>query len=298
MKTTMLYSLLFLTLLGVGIGCKKEVEPTNTAVYPPGCRIARTFYKNPTIGRAKDITINPETITLNDGSQVEVSLVGTADYTYDDKKRITEIYDRVPGGSYFLYRFVYTPQKLYRENESFSAEINIQPNPSSRRDTLTLDQQGLRVLIDEEGKSISYYNTDGQFLGDGPTPNQKNTYENGNLVEQMINATWTQQSGQWTPFDYRLTRFSYDLQRPNLPAVQQFLGRGSRNLPIKEVWEMQKSSQFPAGPVYQKTFTYSYDAQGRVKRRVAYGKALYRGWFVEDDPYGVGVTDYEYQNCP
>ncbi len=297
MKTTWIYTLILLTAFGLGLGCKKEVEPVNTAVYPPGCRIVRTFYKNPTIGRSKDIIINPEIITLEDGSQVEVSSVFKTSYSYDKGGKITEINYQVTAGGYFLYRYTYTDKKLYKYNESFSSEINIQPNPSSRRDTLTLDQQGLRVLIDEQGKSISYYNTDRQFLGDGPTPNQKNSYENGNLVEQMVNATWVQQAGQWTPLDYRLTHFSYDPQRPNLPVVQQFLGEESRNLPMKEIWEMQKSSQFPNGPVYQKTFTYSYDAQGRVKRRLAHGKALYRGWFVEDDPYGVGVTDYEYQDC-
>lgn len=58
MKTTMPYSLLFLTLLGVGIGCKKELEPVEDlqySVYPPGCQIARTIYK--TAATAESLTI-------------------------------------------------------------------------------------------------------------------------------------------------------------------------------------------------------------------------------------------------
>lgn len=94
-----------------------------------------------------------------------------------------------------------------------------------------------------------------------------------------------------------LRRFDYNLNRPNLPVIDQFRGQLSRNLPTKEVWEMHQSSQFPNGPVYQKIYTYTYDKLGRVKRRVVNGKALNPGWLIEDDTYGVGVTDYEYE-CP
>ncbi len=89
MKTTLLYSLLFVTLLGVGIGCKKEVEPVKPPVVvspptsgmaslpitnvdtwgnvvpfvlaPPGCRIVREEIKYP----ADIIGYIPERMTIN-----------------------------------------------------------------------------------------------------------------------------------------------------------------------------------------------------------------------------------------
>lgn len=60
---------------------------------------------------------------------------------------------------------------------------------------------------------------------------------------------------------------------------------------------MRQSSQFLEGLAYQKVYTYTFNKQGRVKRRVVNGKALNPGWLIEDDNYRVGVNDYEYE-CP
>jgi hypothetical protein len=300
MKTTMLYSLLFLTLLGVGIGCKKEVEPGITPTEPPlppeGCQIVRTISKNLITGIPKNMILAPEIITLDDGRKVEVSQVGDARYQYDTQGRIVEVKTQGLLGNYYLYRYSYGTQ-LITYNESFAASV-IPPMLSIKRDTSGLLDNGFQTYLSNEGNPTFTYNADGQLLTTDKTrPPTSNKYENGNLTEQIYNASWIQEGGQLVPVDYQLRRFKYNTNRPNIPVVLQFTGKGSRNLPIKETWEMKRSSQFPDGPVYQKTFTYTYDKSGLVRRRITHGTQLYAGWFIEDDTYGVGVTDYEYK-CP
>ncbi len=297
MKTTMLYGLILLTLLGVGIGCKKDVEEiTGEPPLPPaGCQIVRTFYKNLTIRQPKNDIVEPETITLDDGSKVEVSLISTAVYRYDAQGRIAEYKEQLLHGSYSLNQFIYTPKTVIRVVEDFAALLKAPDNLTIRKDTVNINEQGLRVYLNALGQPVSTYNADNQLLTTSILePAISNRYENGNLIEQLLYPTWVKQGGELIPTNYLSKQFSYNTERPDLPQIIHYGGRDSKNLPIKEVWLMNKSSDFANGPVYQKIFTYTYNKQGLVQRRVVDAKRLNPTWMIGD---GEGVTDYEYK-CP
>lgn len=235
----------------------------------------------------------PETITLDDGEKIQISLITRKTYKYDGQGKVVEILGWNLSTYYHEY-FSYTDKYVIQRIE-YTAVGNSTPN--ILRDTIQLDEQGLVSRQRGLGDAYLLYNTDKQPVGTSYYPGKTHVYENGNLTQVLKNATWVQRNGQSVPVDYQLNHFSYNLSRPNLPVIYQFRGQLSQNLPTKEIWEMHQSSQFRDGPVYQKVCTYTYDKQGRVKRRVVNGKALYSGWLIEDDTYGVGVTDYEYE-CP
>ena len=299
MKTT-LFSFSFILLAWV-LGCKKpplqdDVDP-NPPQPPANCRIIRTTYKHPTIGLdpKSSLIIEPETITLDDGEKIQVSFITKTTYEYDNQRRIIEVSEQLLEGDYRLTKYIYTSTTVMIDTETLAHQIS--NKPYTLRDTIQLNEQGLISRQRGLGDPYLLYNTDKQPIGTSYHPDKTHVYENGNLKEVIENASWIERNGQLTPTDYMLRHFSYNIDRPNLPLVYQFRGQLSRNLPIKEVWEMHQSSQFPDGPVYQKIYTYTYDKLGRVKRRVVNGKALNPGWLIEDDTYGVGVTDYEYE-CP
>ena len=297
MKTT-LFSLSFILLAWV-LGCKKppvqdQIDP-NPPQPPANCRIVRTTYKTPTIGLdpKSPLIIEPEMITLDDGEKIQVSLITKKTYRYDNQSRIVEIRGQNLNTYYNEY-FIYTDNYVIQRIEYTVVGSS---TPNILLDTIQLNGQGLVSRQRGLGDPYLLYNADKQPIGYIDNPGNTHMYENGNLKEVIENASWIERNGQSTPTDYMLRRFSYNIDRPNLPLVYQFRGQLSRNLPIKEIWEMHQSSQFPDGPVYQKIYTYTYDKQGRVKRRVVNGKALNSGWLIEDDTYGVGVTDFEYE-CP
>ncbi len=320
MKTTVLYSLILLTLLGVGMGCKKEVEevkppvvvspPTSTTTppvattstslttvlltdYPPGCRIARTIYKTLSAGRDKSIIFDPETVTLEDGRKVEVSTTVIAQYFYDARGQITDRKQKMLLGSW-NFNYTYTSTALYIRNES---KRDDEQKSVVGTDTIRLNEQGYILRLDSKpGPALYFYNQQGQRLGKyGNIPALFNQYQNGNLIREVFTGVGYTVNGQRVDMPDDLYTYRYDTLRPNLPVIYQFEGKASRNLPIERI---DYSSELPSGPVYRKSFTYFYDALGRVKRRITYGKALNPQWGLEDDLYGIGVTDFEYENCP
>ncbi len=218
----------------------------------------------------------------------------TTTYAYDDWNRIKEIKMVSPYNFYYHYRYRYDDRQIISSVEYVSSNPNNVPN-YIKTDTIRLNDRGLPVELDDRGRSIYTYNADGQLLSTDPDRPDTRTYVDGNLKQKIVNVTWQNENGQWLPTDYQLRRYEYDLSRSSLPVINQFQATGSRNLLLKEMWEMKRSSELPEGPVYRKTYTYTYDKQGHVKRHIAHGKSLYVGWLIEDDPYGVGVTDYEYE---
>ena len=328
MKTTMLYSLLFLTMLGLGIGCKKEVQElkppvvisppvsattppvsttTETAVLipaspqssnvayadlPPGCRIARTIYKIPTIGLKSDQFLETESITFDDGKRIQIGRVQTTTYNYDNRERITDMQTMFVTNSYIKYKYVYTPTTFYTITE-YTAQGEITPN--LLRDTTTLNKQG--YVSDEYRISnpLRLYNEFGQVISKyGNIPTLMHTYENNNLVREVYLAYDVVENGQRVYKPDRVLTHRYDQNRPNLPQFYTFQGKLSRNLPLETITTVSDLT----GPVYRKTHAYIFDERGRVKRRITYGRALNPSWGLQDDHYGIGVTDFEYENCP
>lgn len=299
MKTTIV-SLLFVLLAWVP-GCKKrpvqeEIDP-NPPQPPPNCRIVMTTYKDPTIGREANLVKEPETIVLDDGEKIQVSRVNQTIYKYDGQGRIVEVAGQNTS-TYSSGRFNYTDDFVIHYYE-YTAVGNSTPNIT--RDTIPLDEQGIRTRYRSLGKPYLFYNEAGQIAdvdnipGNNTVPyGQTHQYTDGNLVQQIVTANWIQRDGQWVGGDIWYKYYRYSLSRPNLPIIYQYQGKPSRNLPVEEQWYVSALGQ---APVYRKTLTYTYDKLGRVKRRIAYGRSLNRSWLIEDDLYGVGVTDYEYE-CP
>ena len=316
----MLYSLLFLTMLGVGIGCKKEVEdvkppvvvspptsgttppvsttptsPTTVLLtdYPPGCRIARTIYKTLTANRDQSIIFDPETVTLEDGRKVEVSTIVTTLYSYDLQGRIAGE-KQLNTLSYINLSYTYTNTRLYTNQESKATGEKV---PIFEIDTTQLNEQGYILRLDSKsGPPLYIYNQEGQRISRyGNVPAIFNQYQNGNMIREVATGIGYTVNGQRVDMPDDVYTYRYDTLRPNLPVIHQFKGKLSRNLPIERI---DYSSGLLPGPVYRKSFTYFYDAVGRVKRRITYGKALNPLWGLQDDPNGIGVTDFEYENCP
>ena len=301
MKTT-LFSLSFILLAWV-LGCKKppvqdQIDP-NPPQPPANCKIVRTTYKDPTTGREANLIKEPETITLDDGVKVQVSRVDQTTYKYDGQGRIIEEREQLLSDDYRLMKYTYTPTSLMIETESLAH--NSSDKPYTRLDTIPLDAQGNRTRYHSLGKPYLFYNEDGQVIdvdnipGNNTVPyGQTHQYTDGNLAQQTLTADWVQRDGQWVGSDVWYKHYRYNVSRPNLPIIYQYQGKPSRNLPVEELWYVSALGQ---APVYRKTLTYTYDKLGRVKRRIAYGRSLNRSWLIEDDLYGVGVTDYEYE-CP
>lgn len=297
MKTTILYSLLFLTMLGVGIGCKKEVEPVEdlqSSVYPPGCQIAQVLYKTPINGRDISKLSGFEFVTPEGGGRIQVATISSTTNTYDSQKRITKEYGQYLGT---IRMTLYTYGNTLIKYDSYTKSGSNFPYVEIR-DTTQLNEQG--YLVPRYGKSStsSYtYNKDGQIIdrySSNPDAHPVSTYENGNLIRDITEVGLSYNNGKYTAFEARAKTYKYDLTRPNMPVIYQYFGKASRNLPIEET----AYAADLGGAVYRRTFTYTFDEWGRVKRRLAYGQRLNASWPFEDDPGGIGVLDYQYQGCP
>lgn len=298
MKPLLIYTLLLLVCLVVNCKTKTEEVDPLASIYPPGCQIVRTVYKTPTIGFPSELIVEPEDLQLNDGKTVKIGTVEKSTYLYNGQGQITEIVGQHLQNTKRRRVFLYSPNLLLI-NEIYSSEKGL---VYERNDTVPLNNSGYqdRATIDTNPQLNWIYDSQGYFLGRSPDLAKllPNRYEQGNLVRFIDMAYISQQNGQVSIKEDRTRVFKYDLNRANLPPIYQYLGRPSRNLPVEEVIEIHNDAAIAEGPVYRKTFTYTFDTKGRILRRVAYGRRLNSSWLLEDDLYGVGVTDYEYANCP
>jgi hypothetical protein len=314
MKTTILYSFVLLTMLGIGFSCKKVIEevkppvvtkpgssttppvsttpvattpvsstqpeqPMTELVWDEACQIVKTTYKE-VIDNGP--YINPELITVG-GKTFKVGLKTITNYKYDEKGRIlSEIYGPDSDSTYRTYK--YEGRRVYL----YSLLFNGYNKKILRLDTIKLNSQGLSerngenyflVDYDQDGYPISYVNFNGNYTG-SVVMEQKNT------IGVTVNYG--------TPIGTFIYRFTYDTTKLNLPVIKRYLGRESQNLPIQQITEVQKSLYYPNDLVAQINYYYQYDTQGRVKRRIAYERPLNQSWIFGTFNGGIGVTDYEY----
>ena len=162
-----------------------------------------------------------------------------------------------------------------------------------------LNGQGL-ITSTADGRNTYTYNADGyliektEFISSvGSTQKTTYTIENGNIVK--LNTTG--------PGFTLTTVFTYDLSKPNLPTIRLYEGRQSRNLLIKSVQDYADTNLGSPGRPFRSNFTttyaYTYDAQGRVSRRV--GLTAYSSASNGAEPplanaagLTVNVVDYTY----
>lgn len=198
---------------------------------------------------------------------------------------------------------------LPNSNSNPTAVINYQYTGSTLRAQITgtapgtidylLNGQGL-ITATADGRNAYMYNAEGYLLestvfnsGSGGTEKQTQTIENGNIVKRIITG----------PGFTLTTVFTYDLSKPNLPNIRLYEGKQSRNLLIKSVQDYADTNLGSPGRPFRSnfttTYTYTYDAQGRVSRQtrlVAYSSAT-NG--AEPPPANAGsltvsTTDYTY----
>jgi hypothetical protein len=324
MKTTILYSVVLLTMLGIGLSCKKVIEevkppvvtkpgsstqPTSTtpvattptadtawlSAYPPGCQLVKTVYKPSATGRSS--VLDMETIKLDDGQNVKISVLSTSYYKYDGQGRIVEVKDVLADSNfYWLYKFNYKETILTLETTFTSRKEN--KTDITPIDTMVLYPNGFirhyRIGTIGPGRQ---YNQDGQLINKyGSTVTElANRYENGNLIWESAIQRLIYLNGVRTETTDQTVEYKYDLTHANLPVIYQYEGKLSRNLPIES--NRYACCDFGGALVYRETLTYTFDERGRVKRRVRHGTG-YNQWLIIPDVDGVGVTDYEYGNCP
>lgn len=286
MKTTITFWILGLLLLG--LSCKKPVEPAGPVVptdLPPlvwndPCRISRIVYK--TIidqGFARD----PEQITV-DGKTFRIGINMETHYIYDSQGRLVREIFNEPGDSLFN-TYSYTATNIY----SYSVPVRYDGKRIPRRDTVKLDKRGLAER-DFYDQFYFEYDANGYPI--------KNTFWNKSILGLMKieqGNTVLRENASGTAYGTFTWLTMFDLTKQNLPVIKRFLGRDSKNLPIREITTIRASTYYPNGDVYQIDHSYKFDAQGRVKRRISYGKALNPNWVFANDPEGLGVTDYEYE---
>lgn len=291
-------SVLIGLLVLLGLGCKKPVEPTQPKS-PADCRVIATVYKTTIEGRESGPKYDLETITLSDGKTADISRILNKYYKYDSKGRILEQNEKWPNGDYRITQYTYSANRVIVHKKLLASMVS--STVRTTIDTISLYPNGLWSGALESGPPDLRYNQDGQRTGGGLSVNRPAgdscRYENGNCVEKIQGPLWQFVNGRWIPTDYLLITYRYDLSRPNIRPFLQFEGNPSRNLPVMEQWAKRSSSEVPNVAVYQKAYLYTFDQYGRVVRRIAHGKPLYRGWLIEDDYNGVGVTDYIYE-CP
>ncbi len=315
MKTTMIYSLILLTLLGLGIGCKKEVEevkppvvvgpPTSTTtppvattvisstaiplpnydfvVQPPAnCRFTKLIFK--AVNNGTFPVVDPETVTA-DGASYTVSKEYEVLYSYDQLGRLVQTDYISAGGSKAVRKYEYTSQRIFR---SFFPDLSIQGN-KNHLDTIPLNGRGLStgppdyhlIEYDAEGFPVRYLN-------------------NGKLAAQVF----VEQSNIVKYASYVGSEFGtgsdttlYFLSRPNLPNLYPFLGKSSKNLVARNTTSMIGSTLYPNGNVYQLNYYYTFNEKGLATRVVRHGIKLNQNWPFTPDGGAINITYYEY-SCP
>ena len=314
MKTTMLYSLLFLTMLGVGIGCKKEVEevkppvvvtppvsttPASPTMTPPSTTTATPIPVTDvasltavppvltvancrlvrTVQKMGGLSIlrDPE-ILITPNYSLTISAADGTNYTYDGQGRLkSKYFDRNDSLTYS-----YTPDSIriaaYRRSSSDVPPLEL----------IQLNTNGLAVR-NRASQLSNEYDTEGYVIRQysGNRTSYRYKIENGNEVEMR----WFSASGDV------VNQTTYYSDRPNLPAPTIIFGKPSRNLPKQLIKSIYGSELYDDGPVNQADYYYVYDARGLVKRRITVRTTRNTRWSFATYDETTSIIDYTYE-CP
>ncbi|RCR66563.1 hypothetical protein DUE52_26185 [Larkinella punicea] len=196
-------------------------------------------------------------------------------YTYDPQGRLIREKDRVVTGDSTVVGYVYSPGLVLKQTTSYSRQLGTQVF----NDSIVLNTQGLaeskfyqqKVKYDSEGylTQQTVQTSYGQYIGQ---------VVNGNLIKEYKELDWLY-----------IYNYSYDLTRAGQPPIHIFLGKGSRNLLMHEAIER---TDFNRPLVYSTDYSYKFDEEGRVKRKIAHSEKR-TGWPYDAKVHTV-VFDYEY----
>ncbi len=261
------------------LGCKKEPELVPNL---DSCRIVKQIYKNTWLKGSK---IDTEPIIV-EGRPVNVSTNTVTKFAYDKAgKLILETVD-YSIGSTVKQTYMYFFDLIIKSTSSTS----FQDNRSEAKDTLFLNKQGLSINA-HSGLTATY--DEQNFL----IKESAGTLDIKKYIIQRDNLISLDYTNPNSDISHKQDIYEYLLDKNNLPNNQPFWGSASKNLVTRYTETVLSSETYPIGPVYQIEYTYIFDKYGRVKRRISIGKQLNPLWPFEADPYGIGVTDFEYE-CP
>jgi hypothetical protein len=331
MKTTILYSLVLLTMLGIGLSCKKVIEEVKPPVVTkPGSSTTPTsttpVATTPTTTTPTVPTITiPDTPTANyDNVPQPPANCRIVRTTYKTVIYQGPIIDRevitIDGKTFVVSTtakttYSYDNQgRLVKDRQErwlgkvdsvtyqyFSDKIISRQNQYqytekkyySRTDTLVLNAQGL--AISKPGSYLKGTFDTNNFLIKGETV--RDGYTLSLITQSITNGNiQTKEDYQFGETGTIISTYSYYLTRPNLPTLTTFYGKSSKNLPAKMLISGYGSIAGD-GLKYVVVYFYEFDSIGRIKRRIAYGIRLNDKWWYEFDTDGIGITDYEYE-CP
>ena len=290
-------------LLALTLGCNKDKgpspdaltdDPTGLPMPSPDCRIVKETLKMAM--EPADNWPDAEIITIEGGRKVKVGRIYTSSYLYDPQGRLSQILFSMGLGAIEELTYGYSAKTLTQHFISKKIDGSIRTNTQ----IASLNSQGfisgpfrnetewqpIYLEYDEEGHQTKVYST---WPDGSRRVIEHNVYENGQRLKQYT------LSGYRTG-DTLTNSYSYDVNRPNLPEPRTYSGRNSRNLP-KRVLLTSKHSVFADGPLYETRYSYLFDRQGRVRRRIAVGYQRNPQYLIEENVGTVNVTDYEYE-CP
>lgn len=270
-----------LLLLTLAIGCKHEQQPEEPTPNLTTCRIVKETYKSIWLEGPQE---EAEEITV-EGRKFRVVKQSDSRYTYDAAGRLKEENIRYTTlGSTSRLTYQYSPSQILKKGY-----YNVPKNGGyyERTDTIVLNAQGLAL---KQNGLDSKYDKDSYLVSRSAGNQILETYTiiSGNTVRMYYtNPTSDIQKANDV--------YIYDLNDSSVPTLLPFYGQQSKNLLKKHTQSIEVSTNYTAGPVYEKNYYYNFDKYGRVKRRIVCGNRLNPLWTFESSTGGIGVTDYEYE---
>ncbi len=332
----MIYSLILLTLLGLGIGCKKEVEevkppvvvspPTSTTT-PPVSATPVAVTTTPTAVVSYTYTFPEDMATVNYGNVPTpppgCRIIRVIYKTVSQNPKLPVEPEMITvNNTTFLVRtvtktiYIYDQQKRLTQQLSEQLLIDVDSTiytyasnyiivKSSKLASLSATRYKSidTLLLNSEGLSQKRPGdyTAAYFDKDGYL-SRGEIIKNGEvlrLISQQIKDNNILKVDDYLSGGWGTTAiiYSYHLRHFNLPNPTPFYSRISQDLPTEESISNTGSIYFTNGLKYRIRYFYQFDNQGRVKRRISYGLNLKSDWPYERDGNGIGITDYEYE-CP
>ncbi|WP_421826434.1 hypothetical protein [Larkinella sp.] len=269
MKNTVTNFGLILTLLVATFCCTRRNEETAPI---PSCRIVRVVLKS--TSTSDRLIRDEETISVG-GKDVKVSFYKESFYTYDPQGRLIREKDRVITGDSMVVEYDYSPGLMLKQTTSYSRQLGTHVF----NDSIVLNTQGLaeskfyqqKVKYDSEG-----YLTEQMLSGSIQFVGQ---VVNGNLVKE-----YKYLDGLY------VYKYEYDLTRSGLSPIYTYWGFESRNLLKKE--SIERGDSFIGQAIFETTYQYRFDSDGRVNRKIVHGEDVGFGWYRDE---GTAVVDYEYE---
>lgn len=254
----------FLILLGLS-ACKEDTtSPDLTAGPYKNCKVVSTSSKSANANGTESITANGQTIKVGPPTvtsytfdaaglllkeQIEDGgvLRNQSTYTYDSEGRVlTRRIESFSGEGWTQTKYSYTAATIEIEIQRHTGQI-----------TKTTSKLNSKGQLESTGDTFFTYDLEGNTI-QSKSPNQLLTwkYTGGNLVAYHWEASNA-------PYTVDIT-YKHDLSHPAIPIY----GTKDKNL-INSQETIEKDAQGnPTRPIAAETYTYEFDAQERVTRKI------------------------------